>query len=68
MEYLKENTPTGLEGLVEYFDSVYVTGTYRRVQHVGVQPDAPPPPLRVRHIPPRFHIPVWNVHSATIEG
>lgn len=68
MAYLKDNIPEGLEGLVEYFDSTYVTGTYRRVQQGRVHPDGPPPPLRVRHIPPLFPIPRWNVHQVTTEG
>ena len=34
-----------------------------------MQPRAPPPPpLRVRNIPPRYGIPIWNVHQVTLEG
>ena len=68
MAYLREHTPDGMEELVDYFDSVYVTGTFRHVQQGQVQPGAPPPPLRVRNIPPRFGIPIWNVHQVTLEG
>ena len=68
MEYIKEDIPAGMEPLVEYFDSVYVTGTFRRIHAPELPADGPPAPLRLRHIPPRFPIPVWNVHQATIEG
>ena len=43
-----------------YFDVNYVRGTYRRIQR-------PNRPLRVRHMPPRFSPPLWNVHDATIQ-
>jgi hypothetical protein len=39
----------------------HVRGTYRRIQR-------PNRPLRVRHMPPRFSPPLWNVHDATIQG
>ena len=42
--HLREHTPVGMEELV---DSVYITGTFRRVQQGQVQPRAPPSPLRV---------------------
>ena len=32
MDYLKAHTPDSLEPLVEYFDSTYVNGTFRRIQ------------------------------------
>ena len=67
MQYLKDHTPEWLEPLVEYFDSTYVNGTYRRVQG-QVQPDGQLPPLRVRRTPPQFPIHCWNIHEATLEG
>lgn len=68
MAYLRENTPDGMEDLIDYFDAVYVSGTFRHVQPGQVQPGAPPPPLRVRNIPPRFGIPFWNVQQVTLMG
>ena len=56
------------EELVEYFNSVYVTGTFRRIQQGQAQPRAPPPPLRVLNIPPRYGIPTWNVQQVTLDG
>lgn len=67
MAFLREHTPAEVEPLVNYFDTVYVTGSFRRVQLGQLQPGGPPPPIRVRNIPPRFGIPLWNVHTATLE-
>ena len=68
MAYLKNHTPAGLEGLVDYFHATYVMGTFRRIQLRGAQPGVNPLPLRVRNIPPLFPIAIWNVHVATLEG
>ena len=66
MHFLKANTPEGLEDLVQYFDSTYVSGSYRRIQPPPAQPDGPLPAIRVRRAPPLFPPTVWNVHEATI--
>jgi len=46
MECLKQIAPPEAEELVHYFDSTYVSGSYRRVGGEET--------LRVRRIPPRF--------------
>lgn len=68
MNCLKDNTPAGLEELVDYFDSTYVSGTYRRVQPPPSQPGGVLPPVRMRRIPPMFPIQLWNVHQPTLEN
>ena len=35
MEYLRENAPEAATEFVDYFNSTYVSGTYRRVQRPG---------------------------------
>ena len=59
--FLYDEAPDDLRCLVEYFDSVYVTGPIKAL----VIPNSIN--LRFRRIPPRFPPPVWNVHDATIE-
>ena len=61
MAYLKDITPDhpGMEELLNYFDSTYVTGTFRRVNNND--PGAP------RRLAPHFSPGVWNVHLATIK-
>lgn len=54
--------PDTLEPLVQYFDSTYVTGTYRFVRR-------PPPATSVfRRSPPLFPVDTWNVFDATLMG
>lgn len=48
--------------LVDYFDTTYVTGTYRPVQRNGEQR------LTMRRVPPLFPPAIWSVHSATIDS
>ncbi|XP_068204568.1 uncharacterized protein [Palaemon carinicauda] len=52
INFLKLNCPTHLEPLLEYFDSVYVTGTKRRS----------------RQIPPLYSPEKWSVYEATVNG
>lgn len=59
MRYLKENLPESLHGLLDYFDSTYVNGGYRSIVSVSGQ-------LRFRRTTPRFPIPMWNIHDATV--
>jgi len=68
MQYLKHHIPQEMDALVQYFDATYVSGTFRRSQPTPDERDAALPPLHLRKIPPRFDIPVWNVHQATIDG
>jgi hypothetical protein len=57
--------PVESEDLVDYFDTTYVSGTYRPVlqQNPNQQPQ-----LTMRRVPPMFQPSVWSVHNATMEG
>ena len=65
MSFLRENIPDGLEPLLEYFDSTYVSGTYRQIQPPQ-RSDGTLPPLRMHRKPPTFPPSIWNVHAITI--
>ena len=67
MELLKDMTPDGLEELVSYFDSTYVSGSFRRIQPPA-GPDGQLPPLRLRRRPPCFPPEIWNVFQVTLDG
>ena len=67
MGYLKDNTPDGLEGLFEYFDKTYVSGSFRRIQRAPVDGDDEVQPVRVRRVQPLFPPQLWNVHQTTID-
>ena len=59
-----------LRCLVEYFDRVYVNGTFKSVnpkKKANTTQDTIRH-LRLRRVPPRYPPAVWNVHNATIEG
>ncbi|KAK2156553.1 hypothetical protein LSH36_210g03037 [Paralvinella palmiformis] len=51
LQFLKENTPDGLETLLEYFECTYVSGSFRRIQPPPFL-DGTIPPLRMRRVPP----------------
>ena len=68
MAYLRDDTPDRMEQLVDFFDSVLVTGTLCRVQQETVQSGTTLPQLRVRNIPPQFDIPNWIVQQVTLEA
>ena len=59
-----------LRCLVEYFDRVYVNGTFKSVQpkKKATTTQDTIRPLLLRRVPPRYPPAVWNVHNATIEG
>jgi len=67
MAYLRENTPDGLEPLIDYFDSTYVSGTYRRIQ-LPPRSDGSLPAIRMRRMPPMYAPSIWNVHTITLNG
>lgn len=67
MAYLRDNIPDGLEPLLHYFDSTYVSGTYRQIQ-LPSRPDGTVPPLRMRRKPPMYPPSLWNVHNITLQG
>ena len=67
MQYLRDNCPLhppAVQDLVNYFDSTYVTGRFRQLQQPRLQDQIQP--ARIRRIPPRFPLALWNVHNATI--
>lgn len=57
--HLRANVPDSLIPIVDYFDSVYVSGTYRSVRGENGL-------LRFRRTPPRFPPHTWNVFEATV--
>ena len=68
MDFLKTIISPGLDDLVNYFDSVYVSGTYRRIQPPPVQAGGILPPMRMRRIPPLVPPHIWDVHAATMNN
>jgi hypothetical protein len=58
MSLLRDSAPDVLSGLVDYFDSTYVSGSYRSVLCNGR--------IRLRKTSPRFDPQVWNVHETTL--
>jgi len=60
MDYLKTVVPPDAEDLVDYFDSVYVSGPLRRI---GTDDDLS---IRFRRLPPQYPPPTWNVHQSTL--
>ena len=60
-------TPIDAEGLVDYFDQTYVTGTFRRAGIPRNGPDGGAL-LHMRRVPPRYPPALWNVHQATLDG
>ena len=67
LAYLRDNTPEGLESLIDYFDSTYVSGGYRRIQPPP-RPNGSVPPIRVSRMPPTYEPSIWNVHDITLAG
>ena len=61
MELLKCYTPEGLEELVNYFDSTYVSGGFSSRQPSALT-------LRFRRRPALFPPQTWNVHDITLAG
>ena len=60
MEYLRENAPEAATEFIDYSNSTYVSGTYRRVQR--------PANFRLHRIPPLFPVEIWNVYDSTINN
>ena len=67
LEFLRHNTPEGMEPLLNYFDATYCTGTYRRIQRHAPDGDGQDA-IMLRHIAPLFPPQIWNVHQVTIDG
>lgn len=65
MTFLKGCTPEGAESLVEYFDSTYVAGSFRRIQRPGPNQMIR---IRFRRRPPTFAPELWKVHDLTLRN
>ncbi|XP_066943129.1 uncharacterized protein [Macrobrachium rosenbergii] len=61
--FLKNTTLEGLEELVDYFDSVYVSGSIHRVK-----PSPNVLSVRIWCRPSLFPPQIWNVHDVTLAG
>ncbi|CAI6377665.1 unnamed protein product [Macrosiphum euphorbiae] len=59
MSYLRSIMPDTALDLVEYFDSTYVNGTFKRT-------NCPINKIKFKKVQPRFPPSVWNVHEATL--
>ena len=60
MRHLKTVIPDGVYDLVEYFDSMYVSGPFRSLRVGGM--------LRMRRTgEPRFPLDTWNIHQTTVD-
>ena len=62
MLHLRNVVPDEAVPLLDYFDTTYVTGRFRRG---AAQPNGV---IRVRRLPPAFPPASWNVHEATVTG
>ncbi|CAN7991483.1 unnamed protein product, partial [Ixodes hexagonus] len=59
IEFLRTTAPPEAEDLLDYFDSTYVTGTFRRVLTRNGT-------VRLRRCAPEFPPRIWNMHVATM--
>jgi hypothetical protein len=59
MKYLKNSLPENLMDLLDYFDSYYVNGKYRRIGNDQNN-------MRFQKLPPMFPPAVWNVNKTTL--
>ena len=62
MLHLRNVVPDEAVPLLDYFDTTYVTGRFRRR---AAQPNGV---IRVGRLPPAFPPASWNVHEATVTG
>ena len=67
LEFLRNNTPEGMEPHLNYFDATYCTGTYRRIQRHAPDGDGQDA-IMLRRIAPLFPPQIWNVHQVTLDG
>ena len=58
IKFLKETCPPELEDLLDYFDTTYVSGSYKRINRREN--------IILKRIPPLFAPEVWNVLDATV--
>ena len=62
MAHLKETCPAELEDLLDYFDSNYVSGAFKRIKVPGNNN------MKLKRTPPVFSPKIWTVHSVTLHG
>ena len=65
MDYLHSQCPNELVDLLGYFDTTYVSGTYRTIKTPGAVDEGPT--VRFRRVSPSFPPALWNVNQATLE-
>ena len=65
IQHLRENTPDGLEPLIDYIDNTYISGQFRRIQ-LPTQSDGSVSPIGMRRSPPTFAPELLNVHDITL--
>ena len=65
MEYLQSVCPEELEDLLNYFNTTYVSGSYKVLRVLNTSGDEQVS-VRMRRVPPMFKPEVWNVHEATL--
>ena len=58
MGFLKDTCPPELEDLLDYFDTTYVSGSYKRINRAEK--------MKLKKIPPLFAPEVWNVFDTTL--
>lgn len=59
MQYLKGVTPPSGRELLDYFDSTYVTGTFKRVQNARGR-------ITLKRVKPMYPPETWNVRDAVL--
>ncbi|XP_026804993.1 uncharacterized protein LOC113548350 [Rhopalosiphum maidis] len=62
MDFLRTIMPPEATGLVNYFDTTYVHGSYRSVQH------NPNNGIRLRNIAPFYPPSIWNVYQTILDN
>jgi len=60
MDFLRTIMPPEATDLVDYFDTTYVHGSYRSVQHNHG--------IRLRNIAPLYPPSIWNVYQTTLDN
>ena len=68
LQYLQTLVDDELEPLLQYFDTNYVSGQYRRIQPPALQRNNVLPPVVLRHVPPQFPPVMWNVREITLNN
>ena len=67
MEYLQSVCPEELVDLLTYFNTNYVSGSFKKLQVPAAIGDDRVL-LRMRKVPPLFSVDIRNVHDITLKG